>query len=81
MLRIVWVPKIYKNFSFLEIIEECQDALKEAQENLVNVKLLNSQHKKMVADWVAYEIQYSNFSEEEKEQSLRELISYMKQFN
>ena len=52
-----------------------------AQENLVNVKLLNSQHKKMVADWVAYEIQYSNFSEEEKEQSLRELISYMKQFN
>lgn len=81
MLRIVWVPKIYKNFSFLEIIEECQDALKEAQENLVNVKLLNSQHKKMVADWVAYEIQYSNFSEEEKEQSLRELIAYMKQFN
>lgn len=81
MLRIVWVPKIYKNFSFLEIVEECQDALKEAQENLVNVKLLNSQHKKMVADWVAYEIQYSNFSEEEKEQSLRELIAYMKQFD
>ena len=73
MLRLIWVPKKYKNFSFEEMAKEAEDALKGAE--LLQNKLT---HELANASLLLNDL--ANISEEEATENLRTIIPYMQHF-
>lgn len=76
MLRVVWVPNKYKGFSFADSVIQHQLLTDEINETLAEVKQLQKESRKRLADFVTLENQWVDLSEEERTENLRVIIKY-----
>lgn len=70
MIRIMWVPKEYKNFSFSEIAEDAKRVLAEVEE-------LQKRNNRIYADLMILQNKVANLSEEEARHNLGVLIPWL----
>lgn len=70
MLKLVWVPKKYKNFSFIEIVEDARRILEECEESEKRNALL-------YADIMILQNKIANLTEEEARHNLEVLIPWL----
>ncbi|HJF87090.1 MAG TPA: hypothetical protein K8V88_06600 [Companilactobacillus farciminis] len=73
MLRLIWVPKEYKKFSFEEMA-------KDAKNTLAEVKSLQYKLAHQLADATVFLNDLADISEEEAAENLRVIIPYMQHF-
>lgn len=67
MLKLVWIPKKYKNFSVREIVEEAESILKECKE-------AEKENARLYADLMVLQNQIANLTEEEARKNLAVMI-------
>lgn len=70
MLKLVWVPKEYKNFSFSEIVKEAESILKECKER-------EKESARIYADLMILQNKIANLTEEEARHNLEVLIPWL----
>ncbi|MCC9079444.1 hypothetical protein LOS21_04870 [Enterococcus faecium] len=58
MLKLVWIPKKYKNFSVREIVEEAESILKECKD-------AEKENARLYADLMVLQNQIANLTEEQ----------------
>ncbi|WP_240076883.1 hypothetical protein [Enterococcus faecalis] len=70
MLKLIWVPKKYKNFSVSEIVEEAETILKECREH-------EKRNAKLYADLMIMQNRIANLTEEQARKNLSVLIPWL----
>lgn len=70
MLKLVWIPKKYKNFSVREIVEEAESILKECKE-------AEKGNARLYADLMVLQNQIANLTEEQARKNLAILIPWL----
>ncbi|MFG5564833.1 hypothetical protein ACFJYA_11335 [Enterococcus faecalis] len=70
MLKLVWIPKKYKNFSISQIVEEAETILKECKES-------EKRNAKLYADLMIMQNRIANLSEEQARHNLSVLIPWL----
>lgn len=70
MLKLVWIPKKYKNFSFVEIAEEAEIILKECKER-------EKESARIYADLMVLQNKIANLTEAEARHNLEVLIPWL----
>ncbi len=70
MLKLIWVPKKYKNFSFSEIVEEANRVLEECKE-------AEKRNALLYADIMILQNKIANLTEEEARHNLEVLIPWL----
>ncbi|MDT2978489.1 hypothetical protein [Enterococcus casseliflavus] len=70
MLKLVWIPKKYKNFSVREIVEEAESILKECKE-------AEKENARLYADLIVLQNQIANLTEEQARKNLAVMISWL----
>ncbi|MEB6211399.1 hypothetical protein MXL49_05795 [Enterococcus casseliflavus] len=70
MLKLVWIPKKYKNFSVREIVEEAESILKECKES-------EKENARLYADLIVLQNQIANLTEEQARKNLAVMISWL----
>lgn len=70
MLKLVWIPKKYKNFSISEIVEEAETILEECREH-------EKQNAKLYADLMILQNRMANLTEEQARHNLSVLIPWL----
>lgn len=70
MLKLVWVPKKYKNFSFSEIEEDARRILEECEE-------AGKRNALLYADIMILQNKIANLTEEEARHNLEVLIPWL----
>ncbi|HPI99571.1 MAG TPA: hypothetical protein PK268_04360 [Enterococcus sp.] len=70
MLKLVWIPKKYKNFSVREIVEEAESILKECKE-------AEKENARLYADLMVLQNQIANLTEEEARKNLSVMIPWL----
>lgn len=70
MLKLVWVPKKYKNFSFVEIAEEAESILKECKEQ-------EKENTRIYGDLMVLQNKIANLTEAEARHNLEVLIPWI----
>ncbi|MGL9971596.1 hypothetical protein [Enterococcus sp. DIV1420a] len=70
MLKLVWVPKKYKNFSISEIVEEAETILKECREH-------EKRNAELYADLMILQNKIANLTEEQARYNLSILIPWL----
>lgn len=70
MLKLVWVPKKYKNFSISKIVEEAEMTLKECKES-------ERRNAELYADLMILQNKIANLSEEQARKNLSILIPWL----
>ncbi|MEB5882658.1 hypothetical protein MXL84_12310 [Enterococcus gallinarum] len=69
MLKLVWIPKKYKNFSVSEIVEEAESILKECKEA--------EKEARLYADLMVLQNQIANLTEEQARKNLAVIIPWL----
>lgn len=70
MLKLVWIPKKYKNFSVREIVEEAESILKECKE-------AEKENARLYADLMVLQNQIANITEEQARKNLAVIIPWL----
>lgn len=70
MLKLVWVPKKYKNFSFSEAVEDARRILEECEE-------AEKRNALLYADIMILQNKIANLTEEEARHNLEVLIPWL----
>ncbi|MDT2400884.1 hypothetical protein P7D43_00750 [Enterococcus avium] len=70
MLKLVWVPKKYKNFSFREMAEDASHILKGCKEHEKEIE-------RLLADSMILQNKIANLTEEEARHNLEILIPWL----
>ena len=70
MLKLVWIPKKYKNFSVREIVEEAESILKECKE-------AEKENAQLYADLIVLQNQIANLTEEQARKNLAVMIPWL----
>lgn len=70
MFKLIWVPKKYKEYSFTETVEECEEILKECKDQ----EAVNAQ---IYADLMVLQNRMANLTEEEARKNLSVLIPWL----
>ncbi|MGO2267801.1 MAG: hypothetical protein ACTH54_13250 [Vagococcus salmoninarum] len=70
MLKLVWVPKRFKGFSFTRFHNEMKETMKE-------VKKRQHETHKMYADMLILQNKVANFSEEESAHNIKVIVNWM----
>lgn len=70
MLKLVWIPKKYKNFSVSEIVEEAERILKECKE-------AEKENARLYADLMVLQNQIANLTEEQARKNLTVMIPWL----
>lgn len=70
MLKLVWVPREYKNFSFSEIVEDARRILEECEE-------AEKRNALLYADIMILQNKIANLTEEEARHNLEVLIPWL----
>ncbi|MCR9046049.1 hypothetical protein NQ079_05665 [Enterococcus faecium] len=70
MLKLVWIPKKYKNFSVREIVEEAESILKECKE-------AEKENARLYADLMVLQNQIANLTEEQARKNLAVMIPWL----
>lgn len=70
MLKLVWVPKQYKNFSFSEIVDDARRILEECKE-------AERRNALLYADIMILQNKIANLTEEEARHNLEVLIPWL----
>lgn len=70
MLKLVWVPKKYKNYSFSEIVKEAESILQECKES-------QKENERIYADLMVLQNKIANLTEEEARHNLEVLIPWL----
>lgn len=70
VLKIIWVPKEYRKFSFKKLHKEMKDVLED-------IKRQQEESKKTYADSMILQNRIANLSEEEARHNLSILIPYL----
>lgn len=70
MLKLVWIPKKYKNFSVSEIVEEAESILKECKE-------AEKENARLYADLMVLQNQIANLTEEQARKNLTVMIPWL----
>lgn len=70
MLKLVWIPKKYKNFSVREIVEEAESILKECKE-------AEKENARLYADLIVLQNQIANLTEEQARKNLAVMIPWL----
>lgn len=70
MLKIMWVPREYKNFSFSEITDDAKRIIKECRE-------VQAETARLYADGMVLQNKIANLTEEEARHNLSILIPYL----
>lgn len=70
MLKLVWIPKRYKNFSFAEAVLESEKLLEEIKEQQIR-------NQKTYADILILQNKIANLTEEEARKNLEILIPFI----
>lgn len=75
MLKLVWVPKKFKKFSFTGFHNEMEETMKQ-------IKKLHKQTNQRHADMLIMQNKAANFTEEEAAHNIRVLVKWLeKEFN
>ncbi|EOY2589464.1 hypothetical protein [Enterococcus faecium] len=70
MLKLVWIPKKYKNFSVREIVEEAESILKECKD-------AEKENARLYADLMVLQNQIANLTEEQARKNLEVMIPWL----
>lgn len=70
MLKLMWVPKKYKNFSYPEIVENARRILEECEE-------VEKRNALLYADIMILQNKIANLTEEEARHNLEVLIPWL----
>ncbi|MGP5429352.1 hypothetical protein ACTXNW_07840 [Enterococcus malodoratus] len=70
MLKLIWVPKKYKNLSYSEIVENARSVLKECEE-------AEKRNALLYADIMILQNKIANLTEEEARHNLEVLIPWL----
>lgn len=70
MLKLVWIPKKYKNFSVREIVEEAESILKECKD-------AEKENARLYADLMVLQNQIANLTEEQARKKLAVMIPWL----
>lgn len=70
MLKLVWIPKKYKDFSISKIVEEAENILKECKQS-------KKENARIYADLMILQNQIANLTEEEARKNLSVMIPWI----